>query len=125
MNRYNQGLISDFFEFFRRPWAVALFHDRLHPFLLELSSIVRDNPEAESSMLEDLVINLAKLNTTRLQIDDETEAEDVKAQEESVLHDLRSAINTTKMQKLIKDRLMDYLTFNSYHLPMYARAGSW
>ena len=61
----------------------------------------------------------------RLQIDDETEAEDVKAQEESVLHDLRSAINTTKMQKLIKDRLMDYLTFNSYHLPMYARAGSW
>jgi hypothetical protein len=27
--------------------------------------------------------------------------------------------------KLIRDRLIDYLTFNSYHVPMYARPGLW
>ncbi|EGD77960.1 hypothetical protein PTSG_09594 [Salpingoeca rosetta] len=125
VNRYNQGLIPDFYKFFKQPWAVALFHDRFHPFLRELSALVKDNPEIENSELEDLVAKLAKLNVKRMQAEDETEVEDVKAEEENVLHNLKSAISTTGIQKMIKDRLMDYLTFNAYHLPMYARPGAW
>ena len=32
-----------------------------------------------------------------------------------------SIINTPDVKKHIKDRLMDFLGYNSHHLPMYAR----
>jgi hypothetical protein len=34
-------------------------------------------------------------------------------------------VATPQTRKLVKDRLIDYLTFNAYHLPMYARPGTY
>eukprot|EP01147_Barroeca_monosierra_P004107 gene4107-42_t len=125
ISRYNQGLIGDFFKFFREPWAVALFNDRFRRFLQELTSLIRDNPGAEHEEIENLILKLSRLNIKRLQIKDETKVEDIKVEEETTLQELKFTVNNTITQKLVKDRLMDFLTFNSYHLPMYARPGSW
>ena len=35
----------------------------------------------------------------------------------------RSHIDLHSTTKLVRDKMMDYLNYNSYHLPMYARPG--
>ena len=37
VSRYDEGLVSDFFVFFREPWATSLFHDRFQDFRQEVS----------------------------------------------------------------------------------------
>ena len=36
LSRYDEGLISDFFIFFRESWAMALYHDRFQDFRQEV-----------------------------------------------------------------------------------------
>ena len=45
--------------------------------------------------------------------------------EETLRKEARAQIDLPATSKLIRDRLLDFLTFNAYHLPMYARPGMW
>ena len=36
VKRYKERLIPDFYEFFRHPWACAIFHDRFTDFMEEV-----------------------------------------------------------------------------------------
>ena len=51
----------------------------------------------------------------------EADVEELLQQEEKAAQQLVSIINTPDVKKHIKDRLMDFLGYNSHHLPMYAR----
>lgn len=44
VSRYKEGLIPDFYTYFKGAWAVAVFHDRFQTFLRDLLQNVRDNP---------------------------------------------------------------------------------
>ena len=57
VSRYDEGLISDFYLYFKDPWATAIFHDRFQDFRQEVSLfnfclICRHNqPENESALI--------------------------------------------------------------------------
>eukprot|EP00051_Salpingoeca_urceolata_P022172 m.355780 g.355780 ORF g.355780 m.355780 type:complete len:99 (+) comp19926_c0_seq17:168-464(+) len=42
--RHNEGLIPDFYEFFREAWAMAIFHDRFQEFVADLEMGVLNGP---------------------------------------------------------------------------------
>ena len=43
-SRFDEGLIADFFAFFRESWATAIFHDRFAGFVDDLREAVRTAP---------------------------------------------------------------------------------
>ena len=45
VSRFDEGLISDFFVFFKEPWATAVFHDRFQDFRQEVSSMAFSTPK--------------------------------------------------------------------------------
>jgi hypothetical protein len=49
----------------------------------------------------------------------------VQSGEDSARKQALALLQGAGVTKLIRDRLIDYLTFNSYHVPMYARPGLW
>eukprot|EP00056_Hartaetosiga_gracilis_P008502 m.121627 g.121627 ORF g.121627 m.121627 type:complete len:696 (+) comp12924_c0_seq4:1622-3709(+) len=125
VSRYNEGLIPDFYEFFMEPWAVAIFHDRFYSFTQTLSSLVKDTPESDYSELEEVITDLTRLSLKRLGTTGELKSDELKSKEEEQFAALRERVNTSSTQKMIKDRLLDFITFHAYHLPMYARPNMW
>jgi hypothetical protein len=50
-------------------------------------------------------------------------AVDLQAQEQALFEDMRKLVEHEEVAKAAKDRLVDYLTFHAYALPMYMRPG--
>ena len=38
---------------------------------------------------------------------------------------LAGLVDQPIVSKFVKDKLVDFISYNSYHLPMYARPGFW
>ncbi|CAF0926188.1 unnamed protein product [Rotaria sp. Silwood1] len=104
--RYNEGLITDFFSYFQENWAVALYHDRFTDVRNEVREILKktlmDNEESifsslASSIDHDLIFN------------DE--------QKKNILKRFRAE----GYKKEIEETILGYINYNQYHLPMYAK----
>lgn len=77
--------------------------------------------------MDELVGKLGSLTTERIALpeDNIADSEELRSQVKAVLEKMREEAKQPEVEKQIKDRLMDFLTFNSYSLPMYARPGLW
>eukprot|EP00049_Salpingoeca_infusionum_P014427 m.269616 g.269616 ORF g.269616 m.269616 type:complete len:1140 (+) comp15674_c0_seq14:154-3573(+) len=125
VERYNEGLITDFFEYFHAAWSAALFHDRFKQFSTSVSQMVKDNPATDLSEVEKLLTRIGSLSLKRLDASGEEESVEIDKESEELLGDIQKQIGTPGVGQLVKDRLMDYLTFNAYHLSMYAKPKGW
>jgi hypothetical protein len=77
--------------------------------------------------MDDLVGELGSLTLERVSLPEDAiaDSEELRSQAKAVLEKLRGEAKLPEVEKQIKDRLMDFLTFNAYSLPMYARPGLW
>lgn len=115
--RHAEGLIPDFFSFFRDSWAVAIFHDRFRSFMSGLFTQVKDSVTINTLALDESIAQLAKLTLAEENTDPAAESE--------LRASCRAIANSEGASRLVKDRLMDFLTYNAYLLPNYARPGMW
>jgi len=119
VSRYDEGLIDDLFAFFRQAWVMAVYHDRFPEYMAEITERVGTHPTVEVKQLEELSIKLGALRHNQDE-NDFREDEDAKLLAASV-----ECITGEAVADLVKTRLMDFLTYNAYHLPMYARPTTW
>jgi hypothetical protein len=105
--RYDDGLIQDFFTYFREPWACAVFHDRFPDLRDEVMELLSQQPvEGDSVSMEQKVRELLS----------EQQTVSLEDQKESLLSEFSSSSIKPATQHL----LHRYLHYNHYHLPMYA-----
>lgn len=109
--RYDEGLIADFFAYLREAWATAVFHDRFATLIADLARSVRENPSVDLVAFNATVTKLA--------------ATDIDVKTAEALKSVRAHIELAPTVTLVRDRLMEYLAFNAYQLPMYARPNVW
>ena len=106
--RYKSRKIPDFYNFFRESSLVAVFHDRFEDFKLELQQILATQPlnsETEETF-QDKVHEVLKKDwrLTDLQ-----------------LNELKQIYTSSETRDSIRKHLMNYLNYNFYHIPMYAK----
>eukprot|EP00049_Salpingoeca_infusionum_P014429 m.269770 g.269770 ORF g.269770 m.269770 type:complete len:137 (+) comp15674_c0_seq23:4498-4908(+) len=112
-------------RYFHAAWSAALFHDRFKQFSTSVSQMVKDNPATDLSEVEKLLTRIGSLSLKRLDASGEEESVEIDKESEELLGDIQKQIGTPGVGQLVKDRLMDYLTFNAYHLSMYAKPKGW
>ncbi|XP_062518295.1 cilia- and flagella-associated protein 61-like [Corticium candelabrum] len=106
VSRFDEGLISNFYSYFQEPWAVAIFHDRFSEFGMDLNQLVSSRSIPSVPSLKERVCGMLK-NDLELPHSERTL--------------LQSDYENSQMKKLAHQRLLSYLHYNRYHLPMYAR----
>lgn len=108
VSRFKEGLIPDFYQFFKQAWCLAIFHDRFGDFRQEVRELLIQKPAADLPSLEEKVRQL-------IEQDLQLEKKDRKyLSDEFVEGSYRKAVET---------RLLSFLSYNYYHLPMYAKPG--
>ena len=112
VSRFDEGLIPDFLEYFRHPSVLACFHDRFLDFVDEISEGTRGNASVKTAEYETMIRKLASV-----QLDGKDDPDAAKA--------AQAVVESDVTKKFAKDKLLDFLTFNAYHLPMYARPGTY
>ncbi|XP_076819152.1 cilia- and flagella-associated protein 61-like isoform X1 [Clavelina lepadiformis] len=110
LSRVNEGLISDLYAFFREPWALALFHDRFQDFRQEVRDLLSCPPSGASS-LSSLEADVRQLVEEDFNVNNQQRAT------------LRERYAATGQRKAVEARLLSFLSYNYYHLPMYAKPG--
>ncbi|XP_063104699.1 cilia- and flagella-associated protein 61 isoform X2 [Cavia porcellus] len=106
--RYNSGRISDLYSYFMEPWCMALLHDRFIDLRKELRQVLASKQEEGMPSIEQLVRHI--------------EEEEIYLKEEPQTY-LRRVFQETIYRPLVEKRILDYLHYNRYHLPMYAWPG--
>lgn len=108
MGRYDEGLITDLYGFFREAWCMAIFHDRFADFRDEIRELLVNQPAPDVAALEDKVRQL---------VDDDLMLTKLQRSE------LASEYLASGVKKAVDTRLLSFLAYNYYHLPMYAKPG--
>ncbi|XP_019642271.1 PREDICTED: cilia- and flagella-associated protein 61-like [Branchiostoma belcheri] len=108
VSRFDEGLIKDFYSYFQEPWCLAIFHDRFSDFRHEVREILLNRPTTDEESLEEQV---------RQMID-----EDLVLSKEQRRH-LVDNFKDSGAKRSVETRLLSYLSYNYYHLPMYAKPG--
>ncbi|XP_053397247.1 cilia- and flagella-associated protein 61-like [Mercenaria mercenaria] len=108
VSRFNEGLIKDFYKYFTETWALAVYHDRFADFREELRELLITRPNEGSESLEERVRNL---------VDPEMPLSDGQRDE------LQQLYKSTGAKRAVEARLLNFLSYNYYHLPMYAKPG--
>ncbi|XP_078590142.1 cilia- and flagella-associated protein 61-like isoform X1 [Branchiostoma floridae x Branchiostoma japonicum] len=108
VSRFDEGLLKDFYSYFREPWCLAIFHDRFADFRHEVREILLNRPTSDEESLEEQV---------RQMID-----EDMVLSKEQRRH-LVDNFKDSGAKRSVETRLLSYLSYNYYHLPMYAKPG--
>ncbi|GFR98710.1 cilia- and flagella-associated protein 61-like [Elysia marginata] len=106
--RFDEGLIEDFYKYLAEPWATAIFHDRFADFRDEIRELLITSPKDKDATLEDL---------SRQLVDEETGLNDQQRKE------LLMAYVSTGAKRAVETRLLNFISYNYYHLPMYAKPG--
>ncbi|KAK3713004.1 hypothetical protein QZH41_014115 [Actinostola sp. cb2023] len=106
--RFDEGLIPDFYSFFRESWCLAVFHDRFNDFREEVRELLISKPEQDVHSLEEKV---------RKMIDEDL----VLSKDQR--RNLTDAYVASSARKAIEQRLLSFMSYNAYHLPMYATQG--
>lgn len=108
VSRFDEGLISDFYAYFNETWSMALFHDRFPDFRDEVRELLITRPAGNVAALEEKVRQLIDedlvLNKTQ------------RANLQDVYRD-------TNAKRAVETRLLSFLSYNYYHLPIYAKPG--
>lgn len=108
VSRFNEKLIPDFYEFFRETWSLALYHDRFSDFRDEVRELLVTSPGVGMDSIEDKV---------REVVDEDVPMND--AQKKQLLEIYASSGS----KRAVETRLLSFLSYNYYHLPMYAKPG--
>eukprot|EP00112_Aurelia_sp_Birch-Aquarium-sp1_P001004 Seg1097.5 transcript_id=Seg1097.5/GoldUCD/mRNA.D3Y31 product="Cilia- and flagella-associated protein 61" protein_id=Seg1097.5/GoldUCD/D3Y31 len=108
VQRYDEGLIKDFYSFFRGSWSLAIFHDRFNDFRAEIHEILSEKEPDQELSLEAKVRKIIDEDVVLLK------------EQRDLLQDIYV---TSRSKGLIQQRLLSYLSYNNYHLPMYAKPG--
>ncbi|KAI6661590.1 hypothetical protein LOD99_13463 [Oopsacas minuta] len=106
--RYKNKKIIDFYKFFRESSLLAVFHDRFEDFKQELQQILATQPlnfETEDTFQDTVNQILQK----------EWKITDLH------LKELKRVYADSQTRDCIRKHLMNYLNYNFYHLPMYAK----
>uniref|UniRef100_A0A3B3TBS5 Cilia and flagella associated protein 61 n=1 Tax=Paramormyrops kingsleyae TaxID=1676925 RepID=A0A3B3TBS5_9TELE len=105
-DRFNEGLIQDFYRYFEEPWCLAIFHDRFADFEEEVRQI-----------MESTKVQVCFLPSQRRIAD-----EKLWFSGDPMMY-LKNVFEKTDGFSMLKRSLLNYLKYNRYHLTMYAHAG--
>ncbi|XP_048259860.1 cilia- and flagella-associated protein 61-like isoform X2 [Haliotis rufescens] len=108
LSRYEEGLIKDFYSYFQQSWSMAIYHDRFPDFRDEIRELLITSPEEALEALEEKV---------RMVVDDEISMSKTQRRE------LLEAYAGTGAKRAVETRLLSFISYNYYHLPMYAKPG--
>lgn len=108
VSRFNEGLIKDFYKYFMETWCLAMYHDRFSDFRDEVRELLSNSPESGVDAVEEKVRQI---------ID-----EDVPMNE-SQKEQLLKIYQATGTKRAVDTRFLSFLSYNYYHLPMYAKPG--
>nr|XP_002126453.1 cilia- and flagella-associated protein 61 [Ciona intestinalis] len=108
--RLNEAMIPDLYVFFREPWCMSIFHDRFQDFRHEVRELLSSAPPGAES-LPSLEAKVRQLVDEDLNISSQQRAE------------LKMRFANNGQRKEVEARLLSYLSYNYYHLPMYAKPG--
>ncbi|KAK3738961.1 hypothetical protein RRG08_006528 [Elysia crispata] len=106
--RFDEGLIDDFYRYLAEPWAAAIFHDRFADLRDEIRELLITSPKDKEATLEDI---------SRQLVDEETGLSEQQRKE------LLMAYVSTGAKRAVETRLLNFISYNHYHLPMYAKPG--
>ncbi|XP_064599733.1 cilia- and flagella-associated protein 61-like [Liolophura sinensis] len=107
-SRFDEGLIKDFFSYFAGAWCLAIYHDRFPDFRDEVRELLITRPPEDIETLEEKVRQLV----------DEDIPTNLKQRQE-----LRDYYIQSGCKRAVETRLLSFLSYNYYHLPMYAKPG--
>ncbi|XP_048391580.1 cilia- and flagella-associated protein 61 isoform X2 [Stegostoma tigrinum] len=107
-SRFDEGLISDFYSYLREPWCLCIYHDRFMDFKQEVRQLIESNKVNVDEPIEELIRQIAD---GELLVPGNTKAY------------LEEQFAKNGYQKLVEKTLLSYLSYNRYHLPMFARPG--
>ncbi|XP_033640473.1 cilia- and flagella-associated protein 61-like [Asterias rubens] len=108
VSRFDEGLITDLYSFFRETWSLAVFHDRFLDFRQEIRELLVQRPAVNVAALEEKVRQL---------IDQDLQLEKKERKY------LEEEFETSGNKRSLETRLLSFLSYNYYHLPMYAKPG--
>ncbi|XP_057303252.1 cilia- and flagella-associated protein 61-like isoform X1 [Hydractinia symbiolongicarpus] len=106
VQRYTEGLITDFYSYFNESWCLAIYHDRFKDFRNEIREILSTPEGSEVLSVEERVRRMVR--------------EDVSLCAEEKSH-LMDAFVGSGCKMAMEERLNCFLDYNKYHLPMFAR----
>lgn len=105
--RYQEGLIEDFFSFLMESWCLAIYLDRF-PLIHEE---IREKLLAEEAGIKEMLDTFLEDNST----------ETLGTSYSNLL--LRKYENKPSPRMSVESHILNYLAHNYYHLPMYAKPG--
>jgi len=110
VQRYDEGLIKDFYSFFQESWCLAIFHDRFIDLRTEIHEIFaeKESHDGKNISFEEMIHNLIDEDMVLSEFQRDT---------------LGQIYNKSRSKRLIDQRLLSFLNYNNYHLPMYAKPG--
>lgn len=125
--RVDEGLISDLYDFFRESWCMAVFHDRFRDLRQEVSVLIHytDHLFHRKNIICKVreLLNINHGNVPSLEANVRQLVEEDQNLDKTQKAALREFYNMTGIKKSVEKRLLSYLGYNHYHLPMYAKPG--
>ncbi|XP_043913017.1 cilia- and flagella-associated protein 61 [Protopterus annectens] len=106
--RFAENLISDLYSYFKEPWCMAIYHDRFIDFKQEVRQILASKQVFDVPTIEQMVYKLVS---------------DGLSLSEDPQEYLQKQYEECGYKNLVERSVLNYLKYNSYHLPMYAQPG--
>lgn len=104
--RFKESLIVDFFEYFREPWALAIFYDKFNCLRVEnRATLLSKTAISGQSLINDCVHALIRSKWDQIQKSD--------------LQTIQSRFAGSVYQQEIEENLLDFLQFCQDDLPVY------
>ncbi|XP_038661884.1 cilia- and flagella-associated protein 61 isoform X1 [Scyliorhinus canicula] len=107
-SRFDECLISDLYRYLEEPWCMCIYHDRFMDFKGEVRQIVESNRANVAEPIEELIRQIA-------------EGESLVPGNTKTF--LEEQFRKDGYQRLIERSQLNYLSYNRYHLPMFAWPG--
>ncbi|XP_030755200.1 cilia- and flagella-associated protein 61-like [Sitophilus oryzae] len=105
--RFEMVLITDFFEYFKQPWAYALYHDRFDSLIDELNNLMTSSVVPNEECLITEIIEMYK--DRKWQHLTPEQQEEIELKFPSMLY-----------PKIVEQKVLDFIQQNLQYLPMYA-----
>ncbi|KAG5866672.1 hypothetical protein JTB14_013124 [Gonioctena quinquepunctata] len=107
MLRFEMVMITDLFEYFKEPWAYALYHDKFNHLLDELNMLMTSTVGVSGQSLINDVITMYKQHKWQALSEDANEQMEEK-------------FSMYAYPKIIEQKVLDFIKKNLSDLPMYA-----
>ncbi|KAI0208050.1 Cilia- and flagella-associated protein 61 [Lamellibrachia satsuma] len=113
--RFKVKLITDFYKFFQDKGLMAVYHDRYPDFREEVRELLVTRPEPNRESLEEKIRHMFEEDISLFSMQDELS--------ENQLRYLKEEFVQSGAKRAVETRLLSFLSYNAYHLPMYAKPG--